>query len=1137
MSEPSRPLCADARPRSVTLFFLGLFAAASVHAECTDPVAHVVSIQGQVDFSAAGRTEWHPAQVGQGLCAGELVTVRRASRAAVQFEGDVLTRLDQYSTLEIAARPKDGDVALGLKDGIAHVISRLRKRVEIISPVVNALVEGTEFTVLARDGRGQVIVAEGHVRVSNPSGEVRLAAGEAVEAGRDEALRAVRVAPLTGVQWAIHYPLVVWPKGPSLHEARAMAMQGRYRDALDRSGTAAEGETTAYRANLLLALGRYDDADALVKQGEVAPADRDALRAIVAMAQGRLAEARTQIDAARAADAGRLSVSLAESYVLQAEGRLAEALAIMVEAAESAPANPVAWARRAELELMLADAAAGERSAQRALSIDAGMTRAQALVGMAQLLSGRSAQAQATLEAAIARDPDDPLAHHALGLSLIRQGQLEPGRRQLEVAVLLDPSNVEYRSILARAYMAENKDARAQAQLDLAGQIDPASPTPYFFEAQRLLNGGDVLGAIEAGQQALALNDNRLSLRSPELLATDKAARATTLGSAYQNAGFESALKRVASDAVEADPASGPAHRLMARAYEDDNRLESARVSEQFQSFIFGDMGQPMVMPQDLVTAMPVLDGARAMSMYEAAALFDPKPYRFEATGLIGSQESWGTSVMASAGNQDLQASVGHFDYRSDGFSENGEVDLSTTRAEFRGRLTDNTIVFADLQHKDTVAGDVTQSFFTQYDEEVNKERSDLTRIGFRYRPSAEMSFVLVGANESGRVSKDTSASIVEPTLRATTTTAQVSRFDRRELAGRLDWAYSAGDATLGFSLAQEKRDEFSVTVERGLRFIPLPFPPFGVWATLPGDYRPNIARTDASQERVFGSVSQEFGSSVTVHGRVNYVSYRHESSFDGNDRRDADRVLPSVGVTVHDLLGAEWRAAIIQDLSYAAPGRQSIEPTRFAGFDALFDDVDGTRYRRWALGLTRPLGTRATLGAEWSMRKASVPTVLCRSDDCMSGYDERRHSVYASFQASRSVGFETGWRYTSQRSREDVQNTFQPMFLRTESLPVRMFVQWPSNWRFMVEALRVRQHIDYLDSAPALQRENSAFWLANLRLQYGAPGARWGVAMDVRNLFDQNVRVQETDLVSSEARTPLWYPERSLTMTVYTRF
>ena len=89
--------------------------------------------------------------------------------------------------------------------------------------------------------------------------------------------------------------------------------------------------------------------------------------------------------------------------------------------------------------------------------------------------------------------------------------------------------------------------------------------------------------------------------------------------------------------------------RLMAQAYTDDLRLESARVSEQFQSFAYGDIGQPMVMPQSLVTALPVLEGARVMSLDETAAMFVDKPYRFSLTGLVGSQETWGTSVMASA--------------------------------------------------------------------------------------------------------------------------------------------------------------------------------------------------------------------------------------------------------------------------------------------------------------------------------------------------------------------------------------------------------------------------------------------------------------------------------------------------------
>ena len=1112
---------------------LCLMFADAARAECDAPVASIVSIQGTVEVSAAGQVRWYPASVGQALCPGELVTVRKQSRAAVLFEGDVLTRLDQYTTLQVAAPPRNGDAALGLREGIAHVISRLKKRVEVIAPVVNALVEGTEFTVVARSGGARVVVDEGRVRVSNPAGETLLLAGQAADVSAGSAPTKLEVKPLDSVQWAIYYPLVVWPGDESLKEARALGVQAKYPQALAKIADDRSVAARDYRANLLLALGRFDDAaGALSDTGE-----SKALESVIAIAQGRVAEARALVDEALAGSPESAAIRLATSYVSQAEGRLEDALDQARHATSLMPENPIAWARRAELELTLARIEEGRQSAAHAIELSPKTVRAKAMLGFALALAGQYGDAQAQLDAAIADNPADPLAHFALGLVLVRRGELAPGRRELEIAVLLDPSNVEYRSMLGRAYMAENRDSHAATQLDLATRLDPASPTPRFFEAQRLLTDGDVLGAIDAGQQALALNGNRLSLRSPELLATDKAARATTLGSAYQNAGFDSALKRVASDAVEADSASGPAHRLMGRAYDDDNRLESARVSEQFQSFVFGDMGQPMVMPQELVTAMPVLDGARAMSMHEAAALFGPKPYRFEATGLIGSQESWGTSVMASAGNQDLQASVGHFDYRSDGFSDTGEVDLSTTRAEFRGRLSDNAIVFADLQHKDTVAGDVTQSFFTQFDQEITRERSDLTRIGFRYRPSANMSFVLFGANESGQLASHTSSTSSTPMSSTTSTFDHERRFDRREVAGRFDWSYSTGNAVLGFRTSREKQDNSTLELQTGSVVVPLP-PPFGpIVLPLPGVTLNTLERRDASQERLFADASHNLGSMMTVHGRANYVRYRDDSSLVGLDRRDSDRVLPSVGMTIRDLFGGEWRAAYIQDLTFGAPGGQSIEPTRFAGFDALFDDYDGTRYRRWALGVTKPLGSRATLGAEWSLRKADVPTFFCGSDECITWLDERRHGVYATFQATRSVGFETGWHYVSQRNREIDLSTFQPVFLRTETVPVRMLVQWPSNWRLMVEALRVRQDIDYVDNSLAFQRENSSFWLANLRLQYGAPGADWGVAMDVRNLFDQQVRVQETDLATMEARTPLWYPERSVMMTVYTRF
>jgi len=1108
---------------------LCLTLADAARAECDAPVASIVSIQGTVEVSAGGQVSWHPASVGQGLCPGELVTVRKQSRATVLFEGDVLTRLDQYTTLQVAAPPRNGDAALGLREGIAHVISRLKKRVEIIAPVVNALVEGTEFTVVATSGSARVVVDEGRVRVSNPAGETLLLAGQAADVASGSAPTKLEVKPLDSVQWAIYYPLVVWPADESLKDARALGVQAKYPQALakiaeDRSVAARE-----YRANLLLALGRFDDAaGSLSNTGE-----SKALEAVIAIAQGRVAEARGLVDAALAANTESAAIRLAASHVSQAEGVLEEALAQARRATELMPENPIAWARRAELELSLARIEEGRQSAAHALELSPKTVRAKAMLGFALALAGRFDEAKAQLEAAIAENPADPLAHFALGLVGVRQGELTKGRRELEIAVLLDPSNVEYRSTLGRAYMAEGQDKHAATQLDLAGRLDPASPTPLFFDAQRRLAGGDVIGAMDDGARALALNDNRLSLRSPALLATDRAARATTLGSAYQAAGFDSALKRIASDAVEADPASAPAHRLMAQAYSDDLRLESARVSEQFQSFVYGDIGQPMVMPQELVMALPVLDGARVMSFNETAALFNARPYRFSASGLVGSQETWGASVMASAHNERLQAAVGHFDYRSDGFAPGSDVDISTTRAEFRAALTPQAMAFADVLHTDIATSDITQAMFTNYDSFASRERSDLVRLGVRYALAPTTSLLVVAANESGQTVEQTerTLSVSTPFPLQTTTQGELGTdFSRRSLGLRVDGMLTSADYQVGVSKHQVKLLERDQTVENTTIFG---FP-------LPPNVTLNTPRTDVSSESVFAQVRWTPWRRVDLHGRVQYARFEHSSPDDealGLGVRDAERVLPSLGLVIHDVWRTEWRAAFLQGVTLEAPGGQGLEPTRFAGADAVFDDLNGTRYKRWMLGFERPVGDRIHLGGEWSLRKLDVPG-LCTSTDCITNWVERRHAAYARAALSENIGFETGWHYASMLNRDAAlgNTTFRPLSMRTETIPFRFFFQWPDAWRLMTEVLRVRQDVENFD-LPAPERAHASFWMTNIRLEYGAPGADWGIALDVRNLFDQDALIQDTDLMTSEARTPLWYPERSVFLSAHFGF
>ena len=1134
-----RRLAALACALSCVLLSTPLSAAES----CTDPVARVVSLQGQVDLSVGGQGAWHPVAVGRALCPGDVVTVRAQGRAAVVFAGDVLTRLDQLTTLQVAAPPKAGDAALGLREGIAHFISRLKKRVEVISPVVNALVEGTEFTVAAHAGEGRVVVAEGRVRASNAAGEQVLRAGESVAVSAGQAPRRIDVRPLDAVQWAIHYPVLVWPARltdggvlpANVIEARRLALRARYAEALAQVGEMDDPVVRAYRANLLLALGRVDQALALVDALGDAAAPGVAVRAAIAVANNAPQRAATLAAQALALDAGDAAAHLANSYALQSRGALDGALAAAAEATLRAPENPVAWARRAELALSLSQLADARRFAQHALTLDEGTLRARAMLGFAHLLAGDLTLAAGELSAAIEADPADPLARFAHGLTQIRQGRLAAGRRDLELAVLLDPSNGEYRATLGRAYMGEARDARAATQLQLAREIAPASPTAWFFSAQRRLLAGDVLGAIDDGEQALARNEARLNLRASALLDIDRAARGAALASAYQRAGFDHALTRVAADAVEDDGAGAAAHEAMAQAYGDDRRLEAARVSEQFQRFVFGALGQSPVAPQDLLSAPPILNGPRVLSLDETAALFEPRTSHFAASAIAGTQETWGTSVMASTQTERAQAAVGHFDYRSDGFQPDGDVDLSATRGEFRLQLSDAMRVFADMQHKDFVTRDITQSFFTNVDSAIARERSDVVRVGLHTAPSATTSLVAVLGSESGRTVDATTdtLSVSFPFVAGNTAISTETDIARRELALRLDGAGERTRYTLGMTVlrgvdAGTQTENTALTVTN---FFPPPATTTFTTTT------PRSFRMDTRQHSLFGRLAWRAQPGLKIDSGLDYVDYTQtgvrrtpppSALVEQLDARHTERLLPSLGATV-DGAGTTWRAALIQGVSLDSVGKQSIAPTRFGGFDNRFDDPAGTRYRRLALGFDRPLGGGMRVGGAWSLRKLDVPNALC-GVDCLRRWNERRHHLFFNTALSSRVGAEIAWRYESLGlHRVPLSGGFdRPVQLRTETLPLRLFVQLPPNWQVLLEALKVRQDVVNL-SPSALTRAHAGFWMANARVAYAVPGGAWRLGLEVRNLFDQRALIQDTDLLSEDPRTPLWYPERAV--------
>jgi hypothetical protein len=262
-------------------------------AECTT-VARIVSIQGTLQVRRAGQSGWsYIRKLDTTLCQGDLLHADAGSRAALLVVPETLVRLDQNSTLSIS-QTADETVVEFVQDvgfatpivnapnpcGAGYFITRFPKRFRVLTPFVNASVEGTEFLVAMRCESAEVAVFEGHVRASRALAEASqtfmLKDGESFAAGGTEpaAVRLI-VKPTDAVQWALYYPPLSSPGA------------GTGPDQECASGSAdARARCLTERADERLRGGRVDEAQADIEASlTLVPnnGDADALSSVISV--------------------------------------------------------------------------------------------------------------------------------------------------------------------------------------------------------------------------------------------------------------------------------------------------------------------------------------------------------------------------------------------------------------------------------------------------------------------------------------------------------------------------------------------------------------------------------------------------------------------------------------------------------------------------------------------------------------------------------------------------------------------------------------------------------------------------------------------------------------------------------------
>ncbi|MBX9961501.1 MAG: TonB-dependent receptor [Burkholderiales bacterium] len=1091
---------------------------------CAPVIARVVSIEGTVEIQRAGRGDWQTANASAvPLCGGDRVHVGARSRAAVAMQPETNIRLDQFTTVTLTAKPDETVVELypddrvapgarGQSCGAGYFTSRFPRRFRVLTPFVNATVEGTEFEVTNACTSSRVSVFEGTVLAEAGGTNARLQRGQSVgsvEGGLEGVTIAAR--PADAVAWAIYYPRLTDRSAAPTEDCST-------------SGAAERARCAVGQAEALLDVGRVADASAVLDEVDES-AEVNALRAIIAVARNDRDRGLVLAQRAFEQDRSSLRALLSLSFAEQSRFDLDAALASARRAASTHPQSALAEARVAELLLSVGKSAEAEAAAQSAIATNADEPRGHLVAGFAQLARTRIAAARASFERAIALSPGDPLPRLGLGLAQIREGRLTEGREQFEVAVALDPVNPLVRSYMGKAYFDERDPARvalAGVQFDIAKALDPRDPTPWFYDAirkQTINQPGDALMDLT---RSVELNDNRAVYRSRFLLDQDQSARAASQSRISNELGFDQLSQAQSSRAISFDPGGFPAHRNLADSYLLQPRYESARVSELLQS--------QMLQPVTAVPASPRLGGVRAPvlenegpytpSFQEFNPLMERNRTAFYLTGFMGNEGTIGDEAMAAfvRGRHGLR--LGQYFMETDGFRPNADFRQNIRNVFYQFDVDDRNSFQAEYRYSALASGDVRQNFDqNQYDTSLRQDlRSEMYRAGFRHSENATAhwlatltrqrndslatNYLVTPTNivfppgfenlyESKRIHNDTDAY-----------TGEIQHL--RELS-RVQITAGAGGTRV-----DENRDQTGA-----LGFVGDPVPPLPVAAPL---------KTTPEYYNAYGYLGWRVAPGLQV---VTALSWDRFEDLAVSKRQ----FNPKLGLVWNITDSTTLRAATIRALKRPFAAAQTLEPTQVAGFNQIFDDVSGTESTRMGVALDQRFGERWFAGVEASGRNLDVP--VSNLDGTLARIEQREEQLYRAFVSglvTRQLGVSAEYSFDDQRRMipaDGVGDSF-PNRVTTQMLPLRATLFLGNGVFVRTSFTFVDQSVDTPNGDGTLARERHRFGLTDLMLGYRWPGGRGILSLEARNLFDRQFGFQDTDFAGIP-RIPLFRPGQSL--------
>jgi Tfp pilus assembly protein PilF len=1108
----------------ILIFFLPLCWSKESIADKNCPVnqgAKLDSVQGKVFVDPGNKGQWHQAQLEDFICEGSRIRVETYSRASITLTNGVVLRLDEGTVLSLNGISPDKPTLLDLLNGFIHFISRTPKHLEITSPIANAGPEGTEFAMRVDDKKASLWVYEGAVKFFNDKGSVHLKPGEGALALLGQAPKTqIDIKPQDAVNWALYYPPILpypeaaKPIDPEIRAAIQNFRQGHVDDALIRLDALSPAKRSPYffkiRGAIRLTAGRVplalqDIQVLLITQPN--DAEALALQSVLALTQNRKEEAYTLANRAIMADSHSASAFSALSYTEQARFQLDKALEAADQAAKIAPHDAMVWARKAELELSKGLTSESRQTSKRALELDADLERTQTVTGFSYLLRMDTDEALQAFEKAVKLDSTSPLARLGLGLAKIRKGDLKEGRQDLEIAAILDPNNSLVRSYLGKAYYEEKRSSLAEDQFGLAKERDPKDPTPYFYDAINKQTTNRPVEALHDMQKAIDLNDNRAVYRSSLLLDKDLAARSAAQGRIYNDLGFHRLGLLEGWKSVNSDPTNYSAHRLLADNYASQPRHEIARVSELLQSQLLQPINITPIQPQLAQSNILIVDGLgpSSLSFNEFNPLFARNRFALQASGVYGSNNTWGEDVVHSGLWDKASYSLGQFHYETDGFRKNNYLNQDIYNAFVQGNVTNTLNLQAEYRHEERKNGDLSINFDPNLFSSLFKENRniDTYRLGGRYIFSPKSSFL------GSLIYQDVDIHQKDIVSGIPIRIAPVDdrHLQRRGYISELQHQYSSSGFNLisGFGHIDQTVNLDTIRVQPGR------------------SPRTSLTISDITRINLYNYSNFNFADQITATFGLSYEHLKIKNQFQRN------LLNPKFGLVLKPISSTTVRLAAFRGMNITRTANQSIEPTHVAGFNQLFDDPDGTVALRYGGGIDYKFSKNVSIGLEYTERKLNVPFGISAPLD----WKEKLGKAYLYITPYNFVSISAEYFY-EKFDRKEYKTTRGINNFQTENhwIPLTISLFHPSGFSFMVKGTYFNQSGVFKTAANTESPGNSDFYIIDLNINYRLPSRNGIISFGVKNLFDDRIQYQDINSTQSNSNENFFAPD----LTLFTR-